>query len=339
MSDSTTDPKALDLEEDESLREHLDEPVETSSLSEDSKDEKPTVDAYESARKAVGESSSDSEKDSRGAEAEAEAGKEKPASVEDEPLPDDVSAEELDGYKPKTRRRIEQLLAQGKEKDKQLEALQGPAEEYGKIEEFMRAHELVPEAVAEALQVTALLRDDPEKALEMLTPIFRNLAVRTGHVLPDDLRQDVQDGRLTTERAIEIARARARNQHLESRTTRIEQKLEDSGRSRLAAEMDSAVRDWESRISSSDPDYSRKQALVSRSIQAELAARARTGQLPRTREEAVSLVETVYGEVNKALQDLIPKKPEITPLEGGGSKSARAAPRNKYEAAMAALQS
>ena len=307
--------------------------AEPSSPSEDQDGKEPTVTAYEAAQKAVGEQSSDSENDQEASKA-AETGEK---AAEDE-LSDDVTDDELQGYKPKTRRRIEKLLSQKTDLEGQLEALRGPASEYEKIDQYLRTNAISQEAAGEALEIAGLLQADPFKALELLTPIVRDLAVRTGRILPNDLQTQVREGALTRQHAVELAHARAQTGHLQETQLRQQQQFRAETQRRGVADMQSAVGEWERQIAAADPDYGRKQALVKRGITAELSARQRTGKLPQTREEAVELAKQVYSEVNETVSSFTPKKPEVRPLEGGTSGQAQRKPKSPIEAARLALQ-
>lgn len=310
--------------------------AELSSHSEDQDGKEPTVTAYEAAQKAVGEQSSDSESDQETEEASKAAATGKQAAEEE--LPDDVTDDELQGYKPKTRRRIEKLLSQKTELEGQLDALRGPASEYAKIDDYLRANAISQEAAGEALEIAGLLQADPFKALELLTPIVRDLAVRTGRILPNDLQTQVSQGALTRQHAAELAQARARTGHLQESQLRQQQQFRVESQRRGVVDMQSAVGEWERQVAAVDPDYGRKQALVNRGITAELSNRQRTGRLPQTREEAVELAKQVYTEVNETLANFTPKKPELKPLDGGTSGQARPNPKTAYEAAELALQ-
>ena len=70
------------------------------------------------------------------------------------------------------------------------------------------------------LELTALMKADPFKALEAVTPIYQELQRRAGATLPEDLESAVQTGEITEDRARELARLRRSGNSCRSAPTR-----------------------------------------------------------------------------------------------------------------------
>lgn len=329
----------VEVENDDVVLDSQDQTsAEDSSNSEDQDAKEPTVDRYKAAQDAIGEQSSDSESDQE-KEDEPESVAPKEETDEEDELPDEISDDELKGYKPKTRRRMEQLLTRVKERDEQITALEAPAGEYQKIEAYLESTGTTYEQCADAVEVAALLNNDPEEAYKRLAPIMQELAQKVGAVLPQDLQQSVDSGYMTQEGAREIARLRAResvSQEQQQRQQEQQKRQYQQTQRQLMTDMQNAVAGWEQRTASSDPDYKHKSARVQEKIELALLKAQQSGTLPQSVNDAVAIAENALKVVNDEYRK-IGKKPAVSVVDGGSSNTAKAPPRDKYEAAEQAL--
>lgn len=247
----------------------------------------------------------------------------------------DPSPEELRGYKPKTRRRIERLLSQRNDLQRQIDDLNPSAEQYRKIETFISNSGLESQEVANGFQVMAMMKNDPARALEVLRPMVAQLEQITGHALPDDLRQKVKSGHMSQQDALELSRARAGQRWTEQqsqveRQRREAREAEDRQRQSIQT-MQQAATTWERQWEASDPDYARLQPLVQTAAKADvLEHRNRTGKFP-TPDEVRAILDRAKEQVKAATRPS--RRPPVqTVREQGESRDSAPVPKTMLEA-------
>lgn len=199
------------------------------------------------------------------------------------------------------------------------------AERYGNVLGFMEEHRISAEEVATGFTVMAQLKNDPAKFLETIKPYVEAAQRAVGELLPDDLRQKVDNGAIDEESARELARTRAAAAAATEGQKRAETQVADTTRATAAQQMGSAVSTWEIGIQSRDPDYPRKQEEV----QDRALALMRVKGAPKTPEEAVALVKQAYQEVNRRLAARIPRDRRDNPQPSGSSAAADVRPEPK----------
>lgn len=222
----------------------------------------------------------------------------------------------------------------------EVERLTGPAKQYELIEGFMHENGVAPEEVVNLYRFGALSKSDPHGALELIQPILMDLWTRTGAILPDDLKTDVEKGDITEARARELAEQRTR---ADAATAREEKAAERSETVRTQTEQETATRaiqakvvDWEATTKGKDPDYAAKEDLIADRLTAIMSQEGR----PKTPEAMVAILDRAHTDVTAHLRKLLPPKPETrrTPT-GGASATAQATPASFRQAiALAAAQ-
>jgi hypothetical protein len=244
----------------------------------------------------------------------------KPAEGEEEDL-GELTDEELDKYKPKTKRRFEKLRAELKDRDTKISDLEPEAKAFRDITTFAKQSNLSPEDVNTGFEVMRLMRNDPIRAYQVLTPIYTELQAIAGEILPADLQEQVNTGQIALPAAKELSRLRATqgvqtNMQKQNEERAIQRQNEEAQQATesLKHGVVTAITDWESQWKASDPDYSLKSSRVNEAIELELtraANLARAGKpnnLPRTVEEAVKLANEVKKRVEKELRAFVPKR-------------------------------
>jgi hypothetical protein len=216
------------------------------------------------------------------------------------------------------------------------DSLKEDASQYQQVVSFMRGNNLNAQEVAQGMQVMALIKNDPLRALEALKPTIEHLRQFAGESLPDDIKQKVDGGFIDHESASELARQRAQAQFM---TARQQQELEAYQAAQLqqqqAASMNSimtAVSGWESQLKTRDADYQAKSQFIGDRIRVLL----QQGH-PQTPQEAVALAERAYNEVNQSFKGMNPRRqPVRTMTSGNSATSATPAPKSLREAIMMA---
>ena len=259
---------------------------------------------------------------------------EKPAAEQDL---GELTEDELKRYAPKTQRRILSLLNQRGEYEKRAVAAEGKAELFGRIESFASQNGLSDEDVEGLLEIGSMVRNDPFKAVERLTPIYSELLKRTGHVLPAPIEERVKQGYLTEEDARKLVQAETRAALEEERRTKTEEQANaDRQRGQAQAHVDGVKRaaaDWEAARKSVDPDWSSKQPRVGELIELEVH---RNGY-PKSTADVVKMLDTINKKVSDEFKRFAPKPREVTPAKGDASSGAAAEPKTALEAARLAL--
>lgn len=228
----------------------------------------------------------------------------------------------------------------------QVESLKDKAERFDAIGAFAQQNGLNADELNQGFQIMALMKNDPQKALELLAPHLANLELATGRRLPEDLQADVENGVITPERAQELARTRLEAQTHRQRAERTEAEIraerereQQREQQRQAAEaaraMQGAVMQWEEGIKQRDPDYSHKQRFVTDRVRALMAEKGR----PQNAEEAVALVKEAYDDVTRQMRTMLPKREQVrTVTSDQSSTRATPAPKTMEEAIRAAMR-
>lgn len=276
--------------------------------------------------KSAAEPAADAKKD--GADGEAES--------------DDLSEEELTRLRPKTRKRIENLLADRTTRDRRIAELEPKAAEFDKVLNFVEDAGLSTDEVNRGFNVMRDLKRDPEKAYATLKPIVAQLAQMFGDTLPDDLQQEVAHGRLTEAHARELARSRSvatiSKSEMDFRDKRAEnQRTRDAQVTRVNQVQD-AVTKWENTAARGDPDWKHKQDRVTELVELEVRRRQERerGYYP-TPEEAVAISKAALEKVNGEFKRFAPKPRAITPTPDGASSQSTPKPTSILEAARQGL--
>ena len=224
------------------------------------------------------------------------------------------------------------------------------AEEFGKIQSFMQENGLEPQQVAQAIQLAAMVRNDPAQAREALSKQMEQLDQFVGEKLPEDLQREVEDGYISEERAKEVARLRnERNftrQQAEEQRHRAEQTEQEAeqqrrrqvGQQALRQQQD-AVRTWETNLKTRDPDFDRIQPLVHKELRLLVQDSVDQGRPPRTPDDAVKLAEKAYGNVKEQVRKLSPRdeaRPGPSSRQSGGSAGGSDQPSSIVDAALRA---
>jgi hypothetical protein len=258
---------------------------------------------------------------------------------------DDLTEEDLARLKPKTRKRIETLAAEVKDRDTKLAEISPKAENFEKIQRFVDDAGLSRDDVNQGFDVMRNLKNDPLKAYEQLKPIFAQLQQIAGEVLPPDLQTEVEQGRLTEAHARELTLARSRAAVNGSRLERVETTTRaERERSEFAATVNGvaeAVTAWENSTSKNDPDWKLKQPRIQELVELEIMRKQRSqpDYFP-SKDEAIAMSKKALTAVETELKRFAPQRREVkTPGPDAGSSRSVATPKNMLEAVKIGLAS
>jgi hypothetical protein len=254
--------------------------------------------------------------------------------------PAELTDQDLQSLSAKTQKRIRNLVAQRDEVTRELDALKPEAEQWRGVIRYMRDNSIEPQEFDNALAITSLINTgDYERALKVLTPIYRELAQRAGEILPNDLAEEVRLGRISEQHARELNRNRARAVIAEQRETRTREQTSFERQSQRGM-VDQAVRavdDWAKGKAGSDPDWKEKHEYVAELVELELSRLGPQG-FPQTRQAAIGIAEAALKKVEKQIKRFKPKLTEERHATGtSASPKAKAKPGSYMEAIDQAL--
>ncbi len=249
----------------------------------------------------------------------------------------DLTDAEMALLKPKTRRAFDRMRGQVSELSQQVETYRPAAEKMQGIQKFMDSSNLTNEDMNVLFNIGAMWRNNPAEAYKVITPMYEALAHLVGEVLPDDLQQQVQSGRISLQYAQELSRMRAREGFNTQRTQedRERQQREQEARAiqQEAGAAGDAISKLEQQWQASDPDYRVKSARIQERIELELLKGAQNGKLPRNAQEAVAIAQRVKAEVDAEFKRILPKKQAVQSVTGvSTSTGSKPAPRSTLEA-------
>lgn len=208
-------------------------------------------------------------------------------------------------------------------------------EQFEQIQTFMQVNQLDAAEVANGFKIMALMRQDPEQALELLRPYVDSLELATGRKLPDDLADRVENGLIDEDTARETARLRADVQRGKQRSEVLEQNTVQQQQIAQAQAVQTAVRVVEAELQGSDPDYQRKAPFLMDRIRALILA-----ENPRTPEQATAIVRRAHKDVSEQLKPMIQRRPVTTATSGDVAVTSRPEPKSLQDAIrQAAAQS
>jgi hypothetical protein len=242
---------------------------------------------------------------------------------EDDLEEEDFTADELKALNAKTRRSITRFR-------KQVADLKEPADRFRKIEAFMSQTGVPPKDVVDSLNILALVRSNPREALNRLREYTYNLSLTLGETLPADLQDKVVKGTIDEETARELATARMRAEGFQQAAETTQAENDQARYERMKGEISSTVSAWESRVSTTDPDFAAKQPLVSRAYKALVLENG----APKSAAESLRLMKQAYKEVSEDFRKIRPQtRQEVISSPASSATSAAAgAPKDMDDA-------
>jgi hypothetical protein len=257
---------------------------------------------------------------------------------------DEPTEDELKEYSPRARKRIGQLLGLRREALDQIETLQRevePLKSQAKVasdlQDFVQATGLTKEDLDAGFSIMGSMRSNPAAALEALMPIVMELQGRVGNVLPADLANDVREGKLTVDHALELSRQRATTAHLketmEERDARTRAEKERSAHATAVESAATAVSSWERTKSKADPDWHLKHERIAQLVELEV----RRNGFPQNAQHAVQLHQQALDTVNGELKKFRPAPRPMSMATGHASPNSVTEPKSIMEAALQGL--
>ena len=257
--------------------------------------------------------------------------------LEDDSDDEEISEDELKFMKNKTRKRFEQLQTKYREEkvkreqgEQELERHKGFTTQYN---DYLEKNNISSEEANQLFDIGALMKNDPQKALEAITPFYNQLMQITGNILPQDLKQQVEQGYITEQHARDLSRQKAMNQNHQYRVQQQQQQNQQQESQRnqeLNTNIQSALANLEKGWQTSDPDYKLKSTRIQERVKLMWLDSSQKGQMPKTVDEAVRMAENAKKDVERELRQFMPRRP-VNPVDGGGSSTTRPQPNSTLD--------
>lgn len=197
-----------------------------------------------------------------------------------------------------------------------LKAAETDAQRYRNVETFITEQGLSGDEAAELLQIGGLIKTNPVEAWKRVLPTIQQLAIAAGEVLPDDLRQRVQNGEVSREVAMDLSRQRAANQSLTARQKWEQESSQQRQVIELQQQIGSTVSSWESERRLRDPNFEAKLPAIEREV---AWLQSKEGK-PRNVEGVRAQLDRAYTAVSASFVAPTPAAPKPAtkrPVTGG----------------------
>ena len=201
---------------------------------------------------------------------------------------------------------------------REKKAAEVDAVRYRNVESFLERSNLDASEAADGLEIMGLAKTDPVTAWERIKPWVEKVAVAAGVIMPPDLQEKVQQGVMTREAAVEVSKARAQVQSVQSREQLAAQQAQVRAQRDGQQAIISAATSWEADRQAKDPNFAAKLPALQR----EIAYLHSTEGRPNTPQGVKEQCERAYKAVNAAYRPPAPtpqpqRKPAVRPVTGG----------------------
>lgn len=201
---------------------------------------------------------------------------------------------------------------------REKKAAEVDAVRYRNVESFLERSNLAADEAADGLEIMGLAKTDPVTAWERVKPWVEKVAAAAGVIMPPDLQEKVQQGVMTREAAVEVSRARAQVQSVQTRQQLAEQQATTRAQREGQQAIVTAASSWEADRQAKDPNFGAKLPALQR----EIAYLHATEGRPNTPQGVKDQCERAYKAVNAAYRPPAPavqpaRKPAVRPVTGG----------------------
>ena len=248
---------------------------------------------------------------------------------------EDLTPEEVAQLSLKGQLRFRHLSNENKALRQQSEVLTKKAAELDEFQAVMQKHRVSPEDAKSTFEIMGLMRTEPTEALNRLYPIVTELLKAAGVTLPEDLQKEVDGGKLSVERAREIAAARTGQQRTQAQNQERDTQAQAEAQQRHVDALAGAGDAWAAEKTASDPDWPQKADRVTQLVKLHLLE---TREFPKTIAAARELFEAKLKTVEAELKNFMPRPKAIDPpiKTAGASPAANAAPKTFLDVVKAA---
>lgn len=224
--------------------------------------------------------------------------------------------------------------------EQQLNDMKPLADHYLSIHTHCEANNISPDEFRYWMNVAALSKSDPAKALEVLQPQLQQFQSFTGDALPPDLKAAVEAGEIKLEHAKRLVAAENKTKFGQQQQQVTMQQLRQQQEQQLAQSFQSALGAWISTKKGTDPDFVPKSSENDPDGKFELFLHkldvdARRSGI-KSAADLVALAEKVLTSVNTTVGRFSPKPPNGSKvIRSTNARSTSIAPKTFEEAISA----
>lgn len=233
---------------------------------------------------------------------------------QDQPETTEAPAEAEDDetkYPKRAQKRIRELV----EEKKTLEA---DATRYRNVETFLRDNGLAPDEAADGLQIMALAKTNPVEAWERIKPWVEKVAIAAGVIMPSDLQQQVQQGYLTRDAALELSKTRAKLGAVEAQRQFEQQRAQEQAALNYQQAVVGAATTWEQDRRVKDPNFEAKLPALQREIAYLHATEGRANTPEGVKDQCERAYKAVNAQAQRfAAAPAAPARRAVSPVTGG----------------------
>lgn len=200
-----------------------------------------------------------------------------------------------------------------------------------------QTHNITPDEFAYWMQVAALDKADPEKALQMLAPRFAQWQSFTGDLLPQDLQQAVDKGEMTLDFAKRLAAAEGKSKLTQQQAKQLEQRQLEAQQQQWVQAMQRELGSWSETKRKTDVDFLPKADQSAPDGKWEMFLHRFASDVKQanvaTLQDLVGVAERSYAAVQASVSRFAPRQPASKVLRSNQSNGAQqAAPKTLDEA-------
>jgi hypothetical protein len=264
---------------------------------------------------------------------------------DDSDVPDEVTQEELAKVSKTAQRKISKLSKQRERLAQEVERLKGlepNAQAAAQVLHFLRQADISQDDFVMGLQLMAAMRRGDFRLFhDGVEPYMKLCREYLGISLPEDLYQQVQQGQMTTQAAVQFSKERMDRAMAQTNAQRQHQMMqqyqqnsaaqyEHQQKVQLANSVANSVNHWEAQIARTDPSYAAKAPAVNEVMWAVV----REQGPPQSVEHGLAIAKEAYRRVNAHFARLgSPRTPtHRTPSSTGRTAGVMPEPKSLAEA-------
>ena len=251
---------------------------------------------------------------------------------------EDLTPDEVAQLSLKGQLRFRHLSNENKSLREQIDASNKKVAEHDEFQSVMQKNRVSPEDAKSTLEIVGLMRTDPNEALNRLYPIVTELLKSAGVTLPEDLQKEVDGGKLSPERAREIATSRMNQQRTQTQIQERDNQTQADNYQRHVNSISSAADAWVAEKVTSDPDWPKKADRVTQLVKLHLLE---SREFPKSVTAMRELIEAKLKTVEAELKGFMPRPAatDPTPKATGASPAGSPAPKSFLDVVKAAAGS
>ena len=212
------------------------------------------------------------------------------------------------------------------EAEQLIESQKEAVSAYNKIEEFCNTHGIAPEDFSYWLNVAALTKNDPAKAMEMLNPKVQELQSFKGEILSPELQSAVENGEMSLEWAKKLAAAENQQKFSQRQTKFTQEQVEQQRQQKFMQDVQTSFDSWAHSKLTNDPDFKPKSGANARDGKFEFVLHKIGAEWQKagikTPQDLTAFAEKCYQEINGSVSAFGGTKKTPTIVRSNQSTSA-----------------